>query len=234
MRARPGTPSTMRAVQPPVASADPTRSSGGRGTPARRPARPARVAPPPPAHAGGGGGREGIREPPAGAVSTDDLVLEVDPALRPRDQLQHRVQGPRTLGVQVDPVALDGPRAAGAVHGEGELVALGDGRGGRSPRGGEAHPTPSPSVRSIGRSAWITKAMCSSSGTPSSSAPWRTSSRFTPRANALSLSFFFTEETSRSPRLFDGRTSAQATRKPHSSSTANNAFASGVSRGTPQ
>src|SRR5437762_3561950 len=61
------------------------------------------------------------------------------------------------------------------------------------------------------------KAMCSSRGTPSSSAPWRTSSRFTPRANALSLSFFLTEETSRSERLFDGRTNAQATRKPHNS-----------------
>src|SRR5207253_8472061 len=149
------------------------------------------------------------------------------------DQLHHRVQGARALGIQVDPVPGDGPRSAGAVHGEGELVALGDELGGGAPRGGEAHPTPSPSVRSIGRSAWITKAMCSSSGTPSSSAPWRTSSRFTPRANALSLSFFFTEATSRSPQLLDGRTSAQATRKPHSSSTANNAFAIVVSRGTP-
>src|ERR1044072_3577744 len=76
-------------------------------------------------------------------------------------------------------------------------------------------------------------AMCSSSGTPSSSAPWRTSSRFTPRANALSFSFFFTEETSRSLKLLDGRTSAHATRNPHSSSTANNVFAIGVSPGTP-
>src|SRR2546422_8991303 len=131
-------------------------------------------------HAGACAGLEGIGEPPAGAVPADDVVLEVDPALRPRDQLQHRVQGARAFGVQLDPVAVDGPRAAGAVHGEGELVALGDGRGSGAPRGGEAHPTPSPSVRSIGRSAWITKAMCSSSGTPSSSAPWRTSSRFTP------------------------------------------------------
>ena len=46
------------------------------------------------------------------------------------------------------------------------------------------------------------------------------SSRFTPRAKALSLSFFFTLDTSRSCRLFDGRTRAHATRKPHSSSTA--------------
>src|SRR2546422_1883409 len=150
-------------------------------------------------HAGACAGLEGTGDPPAGAVPADDVVLEVDPALRPRNQLQHRVQGSGALGIQLDAVALDGPRAAGAVHGERELVPLGDERG--APRGGEAHPTPSPSVRSIGRSARITKAMCSSSGTPSSSAPWRTSSRFTPRANALSLSFFFTEETSRSPRL---------------------------------
>src|SRR5436853_447734 len=208
MRAPPGTPSTTRAVQPPAASTDPTSSSGGRGTPARRQTRP------------NARSRAGTAEPPMASM--------VSRQGRPRG-----AQGARALGVQVDPVPGDGPRSAGAVHGEGELVALGDELGGGAPRGGEAHPTPSPSVRSIGRSAWITKAMCSSSGTPSSSAPWRTSSRFTPRANALSLSFFFTEATSRSPQLLDGRTSAQATRKPHSSSTANNAFAIVVSRGTP-
>src|SRR6185436_6293196 len=74
------------------------------------------------------------------------------------------------------------------------------------------------------------KAMCWSSGTPKSAAPCSTSSRLTPRANALSLSFFLTLETSRSDRLRDGRTRAQATRKPESSSTANSAFAIGVAR----
>ncbi|HEX8688009.1 MAG TPA: hypothetical protein VF654_15975 [Pyrinomonadaceae bacterium] len=79
----------------------------------------------------------------------------------------------------------------------------------------------------------MTKRTCSSSPTPSSSTPCRMSSRLTVRANALSLSFFLTEETSRSSRLFEGRTSAQATRKPHNSSVAKRARAIGVSRGTP-
>src|SRR6266498_3105829 len=65
-------------------------------------------------------------------------------------------------------------------------------------------------------------------------APGRTSSRFPPRATALSLSFFLTEATSRSAKLFEGRTNAQATRNPHSSSTAKSARAIGVSRGTPE
>ncbi len=43
----------------------------------------------------------------------------------------------------------------------------------------------------------------------------------------------FTDLTSMSSRLREGRTSAQATRKPHSSSVANRAFAMSVSRGTP-
>ena len=58
-------------------------------------------------------------------------------------------------------------------------------------------------------------------------------SRLTPRAKALSLSFFLTLDTSRSARLREGRTSAQATRKPQSSSTANSACAIGVIRGVP-
>ena len=59
-----------------------------------------------------------------------------------------------------------------------------------------------------------TNPMCSSSGTPSSSAPLDHVLPAHPRANALSLSFFFTLETSRSCRLREGRTRAQATRKP--------------------
>ena len=46
--------------------------------------------------------------------------------------------------------------------------------------------------------------MCSSSGTPISAAPWVTSSRLTPRAKALSLSFFLTLETSRSGQAARG------------------------------
>src|SRR2546422_11376160 len=53
-------------------------------------------------HAGACAGLEGIGEPPAGAVPADDVVLEVDPALRPRNQLQHRVQGAGALGIQLD------------------------------------------------------------------------------------------------------------------------------------
>jgi len=58
-------------------------------------------------------------------------------------------------------------------------------------------------------------------------------SRLTPRANALSLSFFFTDLTFTSATAVSGRTKAQAVRKPVSSSTANNARAIAVSRGTP-
>src|SRR2546430_10438390 len=47
------------------------------------------------------------------------------------------------------------------------------------------------------------------------------------------LSFFFTDDTSRSAKLLDGRTSAHATRKPHNSSTANSVCAIRLSRGTP-
>src|SRR5450432_115509 len=45
------------------------------------------------------------------------------------------------------------------------------------------------------RMALMQKAMCSSRGMPSSSAPLRTSSRLTPRAKALSFILFFTEST---------------------------------------
>ena len=58
------------------------------------------------------------------------------------------------------------------------------------------------------------------------------SSRLTLRANALSFSFFFTDDGFTSASAFDGCTRAQATRKPHSSSHAKSAFAIVVVRGT--
>ena len=63
---------------------------------------------------------------------------------------------------------------------------------------------------------------------PSSSAPLRTSSRETPRANALSFIRFFTESTSKSKMLFDGRTYVHAVRKPESSSQAKSVCSSGI------
>src|SRR6266403_250627 len=57
--------------------------------------------------------------------------------------------------------------------------------------------------------AAMQKAMCSSMGTPSSSAPLRTSSRLTPRAKALSFSLRFTESGSTSKMLLPGLTSEQ-------------------------
>ena len=62
---------------------------------------------------------------------------------------------------------------------------------------------------------------------------WLVTYKYPVRAKALSFSFFLTDETSRSSRLFDGRTSAHATRKPQSSSVAKSARAICVSRGTP-
>src|SRR5439155_15339754 len=174
------------------------------------------------ADAGTGALGERVGEAPTGRVVADDVVLEVHPAARGGDRGQHRVQRTRAVGMMLEAIAFDRPRAGGTVERQGQLVARGE-RGGR--RSGNAHPTaacaPRPSAPSAGRSARITKAMCSSSGTPSSAAPWVTSSRFTPRANPLSLSFFFTDATSRSAKLLEGRTSAHATRNPHSSSTAN-------------
>ena len=49
------------------------------------------------------------------------------------------------------------------------------------------------------------------------------SSRFTPGANAFSLSFFFTDETFM-PVAFSGRTSAEATRRPATASACTTAF----------
>src|SRR2546421_7607175 len=179
-----------------------------------------------------------------GAVVPNDVVLEVHPAAGLGDELEHHLERARAVGVMLEPIAADRAGPGGAVDREAQSIGGGPGDGaagrpGRRPHptgttGGASVPPPSPRARSTGRSAWITNAMCSSSGTPSSSAPWRTSSRFTPRANALSLSFFFTDATSRSAKLREGRTSAHATRNPHNSSTANRVCASGVSRGTPE
>src|SRR5438094_7547770 len=90
---------------------------------------------------------------------------------------------------------------------------------------------PSASARS--RMNAITLAICSSSGMPSDSAPAIRSSRYTPRANALSFIRFFTELTSRSSTLFVGRTSDAAVTKPASSSHAKSVFSSRLSRDTP-
>src|SRR3989442_10446154 len=193
---------------------------------------------------------DGIRDADVTGVQTCALPISA-PGLG--DELEHDLERPGAVGMMHQSVTGDRPRARRPVDREAELVARrrgGDsGAGRRDPRtnapptgvpGGAPAPAPvpapdpSPSAPSTGRSAWITKAMWSSSGTPSSSAPCRTSSRFTPRANALSLSFFFTEDTSRSAKLREGRTSAHATRNPHTSSTPNRVFASGVSRGTPE
>ena len=76
-------------------------------------------------------------------------------------------------------------------------------------------------------------ATCSSKSTPSSSAPWRTSSRLTAAAKLGCLSFFLTD-LGVSPWMPSGRTSAQATRKPDSSSTAYSVCSSGDSRETPR
>src|SRR5439155_21526472 len=200
------------------------------------------------ADAGARARRQCFGEAPPRAVVPDDVVLEVDPPHRVLDQMEHGIERTQAVRVVLQLVAPDGPGARGAVDRRGEHVAVGRGAARQDWGSRDAHtmgwgagaPAPSappapprPSVPSTGRSAWITKPTWSSRGTPSSSAPCRTSSRFTPRANALSLSFFFTDETSRSPKLLDGRTSVHATRKPHSSSTANSVRASGVSRGTP-
>src|SRR5207253_333813 len=162
-RARPGTPSTGRTVEPPAVGGSASSSSGGRAGPARLQMRanaPSNAA-------------------AAGRVVADDVILEMDPTLRRPNPGQHRVQGTWAVGVVLEAVAADWPRAGSAVDGQRQLAALG--RWGRRPRvgarnrGGAAHATgacaPRPSAPSTGRSAWITKAMCSSNGTPSSVAP---------------------------------------------------------------
>ena len=73
--------------------------------------------------------------------------------------------------------------------------------------------------------------MWSSSSTPSSSAPLKTSSRCTPAANDGCFSFLRTDFGSR-PSSPVGRTSPHACTKPESSSHAKSVFFSGVSRGS--
>src|SRR5262249_31960908 len=114
------------------------------------------------------------------------------------------------------PVALLDGRV-GRVH-----VHLDDGpEGGRRAHGPdyEAGP-PRPMLGATAVRAPITKPICSSRSTPSSSAPRYTSCRFTVRAKPLSLSFFFTEAGSSPTMARPGRTRAQAVTKPDSSSQA--------------
>jgi len=73
-----------------------------------------------------------------------------------------------------------------------------------------------------------------SRSTPNSAAPWITSSRLTPRANALSFIFFLTLGTSTSAIFFVGLTRAQAVRNPASSSQAKRTLSRWVTRGTPE
>ncbi len=54
--------------------------------------------------------------------------------------------------------------------------------------------------------------------------PWRMTSREQPAANFLSLNFFFTDLTSRSDTLLDGRMMAAAPMRPVSSSVAKRIF----------
>ena len=82
-------------------------------------------------------------------------------------------------------------------------------------------------------SAAITKARCSSKSTPSSSAPARSSSRFTAAAKAGVFIFFLTDLGVR-PWMPVGRTYAQAITNPDSSSTAYRVFSIGLSRDTPR
>ena len=72
--------------------------------------------------------------------------------------------------------------------------------------------------------AAMQKAMWSSSGTPSSSAPLVMSSRLTPLAKALSFIFLRTPATSTSWMDFVGLTREQAVRNPASSSQAKRVF----------
>src|SRR6185436_20899195 len=77
-----------------------------------------------------------------------------------------------------------------------------------------------PSCGAAACKALITFWMCSSSGRPISSAPLKTSSRWTPRAKAFSLRRFLTPATSTSATALLGLMRATATTKPDSSSQA--------------
>ena len=70
------------------------------------------------------------------------------------------------------------------------------------------------------------------SSQPSSSAPLAITSREQPAANFLSLNFFFTDFTSKSDTLLEGRISAAAPIRPVSSSHANSTFSISCSGST--
>ena len=67
-----------------------------------------------------------------------------------------------------------------------------------------------PSSAPLSSMATMVREMRSSSVQPSISAPWRMTSREQPAANFLSFNFFFTEGSSRSSRLREGRMMAAA------------------------
>src|SRR5690606_28810291 len=150
---------------------------------------------------------QGVGEALAAFVVVDDVVLEMDPVAGFPDQAMHRLVGLRSVEEQLDRVARN--RAGTGRTLEGAIDRI-DHLLGRQvlDQTGVTHAVPSPSSRSYGLSAVITPSIISSRGTPSCSAPLRTSSRLTPRAKALSLSFFLTDDTSRSASERDGRTSA--------------------------
>src|SRR5439155_24304048 len=89
-----------------------------------------------------------------------------------------------------------------------------------------------PRSAAIGLSASRTFSTCSSKGMPSDSAPATSSSRWTPRAKALSFIFLRTVLGSTALRDLSGLTRAHAMMKPHISSTAYSALRALVSRGT--
>ena len=99
------------------------------------------------------------------------------------------------------------------------------------PHQATASRPPSPSSSERDSSAAITNATCSSKSTPSSSAPYRSSSRLTAAANAGVFIFFLTD-LGVIPWMPSGRTNAHAITKPDSSSTANRVFSSQESRET--
>ena len=72
--------------------------------------------------------------------------------------------------------------------------------------------------------ASMVRANSSSSSQPSISAPERMTSRLTPAAKRLSLNFFFSDFTSKSMTLFEGRITTAAPMRPVSSSEANRIF----------
>src|SRR5439155_22619416 len=60
-------------------------------------------------------GGEELREAPAGGIAPDDVVLEVDPAAGPADDVVHRAVGVRTVNQQADRVAGDRSPPGGTI-----------------------------------------------------------------------------------------------------------------------